>query len=181
MTANLFAALPEELAYLRSIASGKNILEIGTFAGVSALAFVEGGANLVVTIDCYDSGKMRGDAKREYGRNLGDAVRLLQQTFVTLHKFTNPIIIAGHTPESLSVLRDNFFDVIFIDGDHSYDGVRDDFYAALPKCRVGGLIVFHDYSDETLGWVKVKGFVDSELSNYQHSVVVGSLCVLVKR
>lgn len=36
------------------------------------------------------------------------------------------------------------FDVAFIDGDHSYDGVRADFEAYSPMVRPGGLVGFHD-------------------------------------
>ncbi|RPH56645.1 MAG: class I SAM-dependent methyltransferase, partial [Acidobacteria bacterium] len=35
-------------------------------------------------------------------------------------------------------------DVLFIDGDHSYEGVRRDFEMYRPLVREGGLIVFHD-------------------------------------
>jgi predicted O-methyltransferase YrrM len=35
-------------------------------------------------------------------------------------------------------------DVLFIDGDHSYEGVRQDFHDYAPLVRPGGLIGFHD-------------------------------------
>ena len=37
-------------------------------------------------------------------------------------------------------------DLIFIDGDHSYEGVKSDLDAWLPKVKDGGIVVFHDYS-----------------------------------
>jgi predicted O-methyltransferase YrrM len=39
-------------------------------------------------------------------------------------------------------------DYLFIDGDHSYDGVRRDFDLYSPLVRPGGLIGFHDVSPE---------------------------------
>lgn len=36
------------------------------------------------------------------------------------------------------------FDLAFIDGDHSYDGVHADFDAYAPMVRRGGIIAFHD-------------------------------------
>lgn len=36
------------------------------------------------------------------------------------------------------------FDFIFIDGDHTYDGVRADWLAWSPHVRPGGLVAFHD-------------------------------------
>ena len=35
-------------------------------------------------------------------------------------------------------------DLLFIDGDHSYEGVRDDYNRYSPLVKAGGLIVFHD-------------------------------------
>jgi predicted O-methyltransferase YrrM len=35
-------------------------------------------------------------------------------------------------------------DLLFIDGDHTYDGVRSDYSMYSPLVRRGGLIAFHD-------------------------------------
>lgn len=43
-----------------------------------------------------------------------------------------------------SVLGTSKFDFLFIDGDHSYEGVLRDFVAYYPLVRAGGLIAFHD-------------------------------------
>jgi predicted O-methyltransferase YrrM len=47
------------------------------------------------------------------------------------------------TIRSLDGLRASV-DLLFIDGDHSYDGVRADFENYAPLVRPGGLIAFHD-------------------------------------
>lgn len=48
------------------------------------------------------------------------------------------------------------FDVIFIDGDHSYDGVYSDYINSLPLLDDNGLIIFHDInSHECPGVVKL--------------------------
>jgi predicted O-methyltransferase YrrM len=42
--------------------------------------------------------------------------------------------------------KDYFFDLVFIDGDHSYNGVKKDIaYASMVKN--GGIIMFHDCFD----------------------------------
>ena len=38
-------------------------------------------------------------------------------------------------------------DFLFIDGDHSYDGVRQDYESYAPLVRPGGLIGFHDIAE----------------------------------
>lgn len=37
------------------------------------------------------------------------------------------------------------FDAIFIDGDHSYEGVKADYNNYVPMVRSGGLVAFHDH------------------------------------
>lgn len=41
-------------------------------------------------------------------------------------------------------IQDGSLDLVFIDGDHSYEGVRTDWLLFEPKVRPGGLILFHD-------------------------------------
>lgn len=40
---------------------------------------------------------------------------------------------------------DDSVDLLLVDGDHSYEGVRRDIEAWWPKVRVGGTVLFHDY------------------------------------
>jgi predicted O-methyltransferase YrrM len=54
----------------------------------------------------------------------------------------------SHSPTTVhlvrEILQDQSVDFLFIDGDHSYDGVQRDFTAYGPMVRPGGLIAFHD-------------------------------------
>ena len=52
--------------------------------------------------------------------------------------------------------EDNFFDFVYIDGDHSYDGVKRDIYAYWPKVKKGGAISGHDYNPR---WESMKGII----------------------
>ena len=40
------------------------------------------------------------------------------------------------------------YDLIFIDGDHSYDGVRNDILSWFPKIKIGGFICGHDFDPD---------------------------------
>ena len=46
--------------------------------------------------------------------------------------------------EEVKTLLPNGIDFLFIDGDHSYDGVKSDFEMYSPLVNEGGIIVFHD-------------------------------------
>ncbi|MBW2973955.1 class I SAM-dependent methyltransferase [Candidatus Woesearchaeota archaeon] len=44
----------------------------------------------------------------------------------------------------LDRLKDKQIDVLFIDGDHTYEGVKKDFEMYSPFVKKGGVIIFHD-------------------------------------
>ena len=61
------------------------------------------------------------------------------------------VIGDSHLPVTLkeveNSLDDGLFDFIFIDGDHSYEGVKADFINYRPLLSRGGCIAFHDIVD----------------------------------
>ena len=50
--------------------------------------------------------------------------------------------------EACKRFPDNFFDFIYIDADHSYDGVRNDILSWFPKIKIGGFICGHDFDPD---------------------------------
>jgi predicted O-methyltransferase YrrM len=69
-----------------------------------------------------------------------------------------------------SILVDDKLDFLFIDGDHTYEGVKKDFEMYSPLVRKGGLIAFHDICKHppqlncTVDkfWNEIKGSYDFE-------------------
>jgi len=61
----------------------------------------------------------------------------------------------SNNPDILSSLRDKHFEIIYIDGDHTYDGVMSDFKNFGPKVPFGGWIIVDDaslYNPGTAFW-----------------------------
>jgi cephalosporin hydroxylase len=56
------------------------------------------------------------------------------------------------------ILNGQEIDVLFIDGDHSYEGVKQDFWLYAPLVRAGGLIGLHDISEKEGGEIDVPNF-----------------------
>lgn len=53
------------------------------------------------------------------------------------------------------------YDVLVIDGDHSFSGVKSDFDNYSPFLNLGGYVIFDDYG--AMDWPDVARFVDSEM------------------
>lgn len=57
------------------------------------------------------------------------------------------------------LIKEKSVDLVFIDGDHSYEWVLKDIKNYLPKIKSGGIISGHDY--DFPDWIGVKKAVDS--------------------
>jgi predicted O-methyltransferase YrrM len=72
------------------------------------------------------------------------------------------------TSEAAKLFEDGYFDLVFIDADHSYEGVKEDIEKWYYKVKNGGLVAGHDLSwtgvqkaiSETLGLTNVRQFTD---------------------
>lgn len=53
---------------------------------------------------------------------------------------------AGDSSTNMSKVPDGYFDAIYIDGDHAYEGVKRDIMAAVPKLKPQGVLIFNDYA-----------------------------------
>lgn len=78
--------------------------------------------------------------------------------FNAIYKGASYIQASSHSKKFIDFIKNNFFDLIFIDGDHSYDGVKKDAENTRDKCNIQ---VFHDIvNDACLGvsryWQEVK-------------------------
>ena len=130
-----------ELAKMVQEQQCKYILEIGTYRGGTLFVFAQLAAvdATIISLDFHFTslGKVYGAFQkpllRKFVRN-GQSLVLMRKD--------------SHKPETLAsingILQGNKLDFLFIDGDHTYEGVREDFKMYSPLVRSGGLIAFHD-------------------------------------
>jgi predicted O-methyltransferase YrrM len=86
--------------------------------------------------------------------------------------------IQGNSQEQTTLGRLKEFiqdiDVLFIDGDHSFIGVKNDFDLYSPLVKSGGYIIFDDYNDHQFS-PQVKPAVDEIVSNLDQYEIIGTL------
>ncbi|HWI53962.1 MAG TPA: class I SAM-dependent methyltransferase [Symbiobacteriaceae bacterium] len=129
------------LAYLATKApDGGCFVEIGSRSGKSAgyLARVAANRGLgpLQSIDLWDLAPPRWQGTETLEKFLERMERLgLRQQVTVLKGDSREIGDAWQKPISL----------LFIDGDHSYDGARADYERFSPHVVPGGIIAFHDY------------------------------------
>jgi len=64
------------------------------------------------------------------------------------------------------------YNILIIDGDHSYSGVKHDFYNYRHLVKRGGYIIFDDYNNPS--WPDIKDFVDKEVVGMPELEFVGT-------
>jgi hypothetical protein len=73
-------------------------------------------------------------------------------------------IIVASSPLVAQQFSDNFFDFIYIDGNHKHDPFKADIEAFWPKLKAGGLFAGHDYLK--CSWGDVVNVVDEFVKQY---------------
>ena len=56
------------------------------------------------------------------------------------------VLHQGDSSTTIDTFPDGYFDWIYIDGDHAYEGVKKDIEKAYPKVKSDGLLIFNDYT-----------------------------------
>lgn len=139
----------------------KYVLEIGSFYGATLWAFLKYNENLKF-LASIDLSIPKSDSRYE------DMVKskMLWPSWIPKNVLFKAI-------EGNSTLKDTYakiasikFDMIFIDGDHSFEGVKSDFNIYRQFLAKDGIIVIHD----SVGYDSVANFVKTLESNNAYTV-----------
>lgn len=127
---------PEEYALLAKYVdlTQGNYLEIGSMCGIIAMSLAEKYPTRHFTcVDAFVSG---------HGTIAGEKETFLRN--LRTHNLKNVELIEGDSLEVVPTIS-GLFDVVFIDGNHSYEYVFGDALNCRRLLAPGGFIVFHDY------------------------------------
>ena len=124
----------------------KNIMEIGSYLGGNfyVMCKLSDPIGVKISLDCplYQNQDVQLKLNNTYAkmRNFAEDVHLVH-TDSHIEESKNQIS---------SILKEQKLDFLFIDGDHTYEGVKMDFEMYSPFVKKGGYVAFHDINDTEL-------------------------------
>ena len=141
-----------------------NYLEIGTFYGANLLSVEKTyGENNNSRLYCIDPWEDY-DEYPEYKNSQPQIYDSFIKNIETSGKKEKIIIKRGYSNIEIPKLPDDFFDIIYIDGNHEPEYVLEDAVLSFRKLKKGGFMIFDDY-----GWggpdLTQKG-IDAFISGY---------------
>lgn len=150
-----------ELEQLCDLACGKDVLEVGSFCGLSAW----GMALTAKSLWCVDTFSANSAGQQQM-RNLTTLDDFLQAT----GRYKNVSHFVGTSEQAATVpFIPSEFDMIFLDAMHTYEDVKADIERWYPRLREGGTFAAHDYGHGDFPGVKQA--IDEWFGPLQNTVV----------
>ncbi|MBD3647949.1 MAG: class I SAM-dependent methyltransferase [Pseudomonadales bacterium] len=154
------------------------VLEIGTLFGIGLSIIYEGNRGQHDSVEFTVIDPLDG----YYGEKELDVllnVPLSQDTFWRNMRVANVpeenvtlITDMSTSDDAIAQAARKKYDVLIIDADHTYAGVKADFDNYWEMVKRGGFIIFDDYGAED--WPDVKQFVDDEVMGLEQLAFVGA-------
>ena len=142
-----------------------NYLEIGTYQGANAMTFEAlYGQHNDTQIHCIDPWE-NYDEYDEYKESQNENYKAFLSNISrakSLHKY---YIHRGYSNEVIPQFADDFFDVIYVDGNHQPQFIMEDAVLSFTKLKVGGYLVFDDYN-----WDQASKGIDTFYEAYQKNL-----------
>jgi len=170
---NIFDTRNEMLQYYCNKLSSPKLLEIGVFKG-EFLDYLVENCNIgsIDAVDLFEGTTCSGDV---HGNNViyYDVGTSYLELLRKYENISNVNICKSDSITFLQNQDDNIYDIIYIDGDHSYNGVKNDLKNAYSKIKNGGYIMGHDYE---MNMIKAKNKY-----NFGVKQAVDEFCVTYKQ
>lgn len=134
---------------LRTLVKGlpefSDIVEVGSWAGESTRIFLDNkNVRSITCVDPYDA-DLAGEEMAKHG-DIKDA----KFEFCVQVLANNPhaFLLQTTSVEAAKILRYRTYTMVYIDGLHLYESVKEDIMTWYPRVAVGGWIAGHDYQIE---------------------------------
>ena len=166
ISSNIHGRIPHHRIFVLNIIVNlfeiKTYLEIGVHNGAS-MSYVVHQNNR--SIDCYGVDLFCNDKNyKDYDEDkleIEKTRKNIQRNNESNSKIT---LLAGNSRSSdiFNRLNNNKFDLLFIDGDHSYKGVKSDFFTYSKLVQSGGFIILDDFVPECPGITRLVNEIKSD-------------------
>lgn len=124
------------------------ICEIGVDAGKNFWRMIQHNPRIAVAIDSWKNDGIASHNDKAASQKVLDA---LYEYFVNSMKDREGIeIYREYSTEAVKRFKDNYFDLIYIDADHTYEGCYRDICDWYPKVKSGGFLLGDDYREATI-------------------------------
>ena len=123
---------------------GNVLCEIGVFCGEFAEKLLETSPSKLVLIDPWQGVVGSGDVDGNNYVNY-DLEKVYEKMVLASQAIPAIELRRGFSWNELQKYPDNYFDFIYIDGDHSYVGCKMDLTLAYQKVKPNGILAGHDY------------------------------------
>lgn len=122
----------------------KSICEVGVFASQNFHRFLKVNPEILVGVDAWirDGNPAHNDSS--FTQEQLDAQCEYFKSFML--QYPNIRLYRQYSDEAAKNFPDEYFDLIYIDADHSYEGVKKDLEAWWPKVKKGRFFTGDDYS-----------------------------------
>jgi len=151
---------------LSLVPANSAIAELGVYAGEFSEALFRTNPKELSLIDRWSNEDIEcGDANGE-NIQVRNGIELYLSVSKKFAMFSNVIVLKQNT-SFLANYKNDWFDLIYIDADHHFEGVLMDLIMSFDKVKNGGFIMCHDYNSPEAG---VKDAVDKFCSDYGQAV-----------
>lgn len=170
---------------LRRIAGVKNPIgaEIGVAIGQTSECLLQRGDLKLIMVDSWLPSELQSDSYKASGDRYGtlsqgeqDAHRRVAEE-VTAFAGDRRTIVPLLSHVAATLYPDFYFDFVFIDADHTYEGASSDIADWAHKVKPGGWLCGHDYylnPDQSMPWqVGPKKAVDEFISEHDLRLELG--------
>jgi len=128
---------------------GKTCLEVGCYRGISSEAFLVHEPHEMHFVDIWGKNPEYSESDWALGASSTNWEEVKEDFLKRIKPYlerTKIFVKHEFSAEASKGIPDNYFDFIYIDGDHSYGGIRKDISNWLPKLSKGGYFCGHDYT-----------------------------------
>lgn len=129
-----------------------HVVEVGVAEGYFSADMLRWGIEMLWMVDNWSHiPNVKGDGNSPQSWHIMNYEAAIRRTHRPEFGKTTINVVRGLSHEVSHVVPDNSLDLVYIDADHSYDGVMSDLKNWFPKLKVGGIVALHDYINPAYG------------------------------